>query len=140
MTPAALAANPPDSDDSPPPNFAAPLGAPAIGWTFSDELEMQYGFNNSRDPADGAWSYQNKSFKPLLQSQSVGFPAQWTSELRRFYKAAVTHTDTMIGGLLGALEEWAEPDPIIALWGDHGKYACNSAVSLRPSAWLSLTV
>ena len=115
VTPAALAANPFDADDDPPPNAAAPIGAPAIGWTFSDELEYQYGFNNSVDPEAGSWG----SFKPLQQSQTEGLPVAWTRELRRFYKAAVTHTDTMIGELLGGLSDWADAEnTIVALWGE----------------------
>ena len=35
-----------------------------------------------------------------MQSQTAGFPAAWTQVLRQYYKAAVTHTDSMIGGLL----------------------------------------
>ena len=77
----------------------------------------RYGFNNSVDPEAGSWG----SFKPLQQSQTAGFPLAWTRELRRFYKAAVTHTDTMVGDLLGGLSEWADAEnTIIALWGDHG--------------------
>lgn len=131
VTPASLAANPlPDPDDDPPPNAAAPVGAPAIGWTFSDELEAQYSFNETTSRASGGGGGDPESrhqswapYDPLLQSQTAGFPAAWTRELRQYYKAAVTHTDSMIGGLLEGLDTWHHAhggvdNTIIALWGE----------------------
>ena len=108
---ASLDANP--LEVRPPANTYSPGNAPLIGWTNSSELITQYGWNDSQSVrgwgefSDGAMNHS--------------FPLPWTLELRRFYRAAVTHTDTQVGRLLNALARHADFSRTIAvLWGDHG--------------------
>jgi len=113
---ASLDANPPDKNDQPPPNNFAPDGMPIIAWTDSDEF-FGYGVGANMSGSNGSYG----KFQAGGVNQSLTFPRKWTAELRRFYKAAVTHTDTMIRRVLASLDATGERDnTIIALWGDHG--------------------
>ena len=87
---------------------------PLIAWTNSSEIMRQYSWNRTQ-----GWGRD-------VQSGSVEHPvpSAMASELRQYYRAAVTHTDTLIGKLLEAVETFV-PAPvranlIVALWGDHG--------------------
>eukprot|EP01043_Picozoa_sp_COSAG02_P014433 COSAG02_NODE_595_length_19813_cov_12.215380_11_plen_357_part_00 len=70
VTPEALAANPPDADDDPPANAAAPMGAPPIAWTFSDELERVRTINHSTDARE--WEYASVAARVGILSMLVG--------------------------------------------------------------------
>ena len=51
-------------------------------------------------------------------------PADWSANLRRYYYAAVTHTDEMVGRVLGTIKQLGiENNTIVAFWvsGAHAR-------------------
>ena len=95
----------------PPPNAFAPNGVHMIGWTYSTELRQQYNFNSKIVGWKGWDGTPNSS----------ALNVSWIKELRRYYFAAVSATDELVGILLDELDDLGvSNNTLIGFIGDHG--------------------
>jgi iduronate 2-sulfatase len=117
----ALDLHPPASVVLPPNRFGAPTNMPLAatecaggGRTLpghsSMELWQQYTYNSSVEDWDGWTGVINTSI-----------PDPWAVTLKRYYQAAVSHTDLLFGEVLDAVRARGDFDnTIVVMFGDHG--------------------
>jgi iduronate 2-sulfatase len=75
------------------------------------EMWEQYSYNNTTPDKWAGWDG--------LVGTTMD-PA-WAAELKRFYYAALSHTDEMVGSVLAAVKARGdEGNTIVAFVGDHG--------------------
>lgn len=81
----------------------------------SMEMWQQYTYNGSKVSNDvGGWGGWRGTVGKTLRSD-------WAAEVKRYYYAAVSHTDEMIGAVLAAVRaRGEEQNTIVAFIGDHG--------------------
>jgi iduronate 2-sulfatase len=122
-------------------NDFAPMGMPRVAFTHSGELIGQYTFNGtngikSMPTSRGSGNSSSSGGGGSGGGSSVGNAKDWGGwsgdinttmdhawevELRRYYYAAVTHTDEMVGEMVGTLDRLGiAGNTIVAFWGDHG--------------------
>ena len=95
--------------------MAFPADAPPIAWHECAECSSV-----------GAWSPNSTRSIAFLDTNGVGRPfpegyAQWVSNMRRGYYAAIAYVDGLIGQVMGLLDELGIADnTVVSFTGDHG--------------------
>lgn len=121
--------HPPSSVELPPNRFSAPKNMPLAATECaggkvtepghaSMELWEQYTYNNTTSDWNGWTGEINTSL-----------PDVWAVTLKRYYQAAVSHTDMLFGEVLDAVHARGDYDnTIIVMFGDHGWHLAESGM------------